>query len=319
MGIFEQTRSLERQQFFDGQRLFASDLQNLEAFHREMRELHNKSLHQWGIGKGFATSGERGERQVTVGPGYAIDADGHEIVLVRSRLEPVPPVAGGDDGGSAFFLLTVSYPSDYDLEETEIRQGLCKTRGTVRLREEPIFCWVRLVRDGAGKLRPADDRLDGDVREGRKIVLARVEVRDCQIEDVSIAQRRNARPATQPRIYCGRAEPVWTLVPPSNDAMPFVLQAEIDTSEAGFLTPPCYFARLEGPRLLQVLQDGEPFELFAEGLLSVSSGASADRFSVDVQLALFPVPSFDPDPEDPDPPNPGAVFQPWSVVWMGIE
>lgn len=312
MGIFEQTRSVERQQFFDGQRLLASDLQDLEAFHREMRELHNRSLHQWGIGKGFATSGERGERQVTVGPGYAIDADGHEIVLVRSRLEPVPPVAGGDDGGSAFFLLTVSYPSDYDLEEAETRLGLCETHGTVRLREEPVFCWVRLLRDGTGKLRPADDGLDGDVREGRKIVLARLEIRDCQIEDVSIAQRRNARPATQPRIYCGRAEPVWSHFSVFDDTVHF-LRGEIDTREAGFLTTPCYFARLEGPRQLQVTLDGQLFELFAEGQVRVSGNAGADRFSIDVQLALFP------DPGLSALPNPGALFQPWSVVWMGIE
>ncbi len=66
---------VERLQFFDGQRLFASDLQQLEAFHRGMRELHNASLHQPGIGAGLAISGIPGDREVVVGPGYALDLE----------------------------------------------------------------------------------------------------------------------------------------------------------------------------------------------------------------------------------------------------
>ena len=62
MGILEETRFIERLQFFDGQRLFASDLQGLEAFNREMRWLHNRSLHQPGIGSGFAVYGKKGDR-----------------------------------------------------------------------------------------------------------------------------------------------------------------------------------------------------------------------------------------------------------------
>ena len=94
MSFVEATRSVERQTFFDGQRLFAADLQALEGFNREMRWLHNRSLHQPGIGNGFAVSGRKGDRQVIVGPGYAIDDIGHEIVLTSSRTIPVPPVAG---------------------------------------------------------------------------------------------------------------------------------------------------------------------------------------------------------------------------------
>ena len=92
MEFLKETRFIERLQFFNGQRLFASDLQGVEAFNREMRWLHNKSLHQPGIGNGFAVSGKKGDREVTIGPGYAIDADGREIVLTQDRVEPVPPV-----------------------------------------------------------------------------------------------------------------------------------------------------------------------------------------------------------------------------------
>ena len=110
MEFLKETRFIERLQFFNGQRLFASDLQGVEAFNREMRWLHNKSLHQPGIGNGFAVSGKKGDREVTIGPGYAIDAMGREIVLTRNQIEPVPPVAGDRNGNPALYYLTVSYP-----------------------------------------------------------------------------------------------------------------------------------------------------------------------------------------------------------------
>ena len=327
MGILDESRFIERHQFFDGQGLLATDLQGLEAFHREMRELHNRSLHQPGIGNGFAVTGERGDRQVTVGPGYALDAEGHEIILTHSREEPIPPVEGGDDGEPAFFHLTVSYPADASLEETETRQGLCRTHGAVRLREEPVFCWVRLIRDGAGTLRPADGRLDGDIREGRKIVLARLEVRACQLEKrPHVAQRRNARPTTQPRIACGRAQPAWTAEPLTLEggSSPglFLLRAEIDTREARFLNVPCYFARIDGPRQLPVtVIDGAESEIFADGLLNIESGKDengidklrSDRFIVSI-LVFTASPDSLAGLTDLT-----APFRAWSIEWMGIE
>jgi hypothetical protein len=43
------------------------------------------------IGNGFAVAGKKGDREVTIGPGYAIDAEGREIVLTQDQVEPVPP------------------------------------------------------------------------------------------------------------------------------------------------------------------------------------------------------------------------------------
>ncbi|WP_392408614.1 hypothetical protein ACF3DV_12175 [Chlorogloeopsis fritschii PCC 9212] len=68
MSLLDETRYPERLEFFHGQRLFAPDLQAIEVFNREMRWLHNRSLHQPGIGNGFAVSGEKGDRQVAIGP-----------------------------------------------------------------------------------------------------------------------------------------------------------------------------------------------------------------------------------------------------------
>ena len=207
MNLLEQAQFIERIQFFNGQRLFATDLQDLEAFNREMRWLHNKSLHQAGIGIGLAVSGKRGDREVTIGPGYAIDSEGREIVLTRTHIEQVPPVAAEEDGGPVLFDLTISYPPDDQLEETEIRRAACESPGVIRLKEEPVFCWIELAENG----QPKDQQHKQDIQNGLRIVLARAEVFNCKLnKDLSVAQRINARPGKQPYICCGDELPEWT-------------------------------------------------------------------------------------------------------------
>jgi hypothetical protein len=264
MSLFFETRSVERPRFFDGQALFASDLEGIVAFHRAMRWLHNRSLHQIGIGNGLAVSGRRGDREVQIQPGYALDAEGREIVLLDVQVEPVPPVASERDGGPVGFDLTVSYPDDDDLEEAETREGICRPRGAVRLRERPVFCWVRLIRDVSDRLVPLSSRDAQDIQAGLKIVLARAAVKNCRLhEDLSIAERRNARPPAVPRIACGRAaadwEP-WRIDEQDGNGPRRVLgiRAPVDTREAELLGVPCYSARVTGPRpLLIEVEDGD--------------------------------------------------------------
>jgi hypothetical protein len=224
MTLQDQARHLERHTFFNGQRLFADDLQGLEAFSREMRWLHNRSLHQPGIGNGFAVHGLKGDRKVRVDAGYAIDSKGREIVQIESEELDVPPVAGERDGSPTYYDLVVSYPDDAMLEVAETRAGVCAPRGAVRLREEPVFCWVRLVRtEGGGSaqttttangiavqenLVAVDARLGAEIESGLRIVIARAEILNCQLNrDLSIAERRNARPALGPHIACGEYAP----------------------------------------------------------------------------------------------------------------
>jgi hypothetical protein len=316
MDFLSQTRFIERLQFFNGQRLFASDLQGLEAFNREMRWLHNQSLHQPGIGNGFAVSGKKGDREVTIGPGYAIDAEGREIVLMQNQIEPIPPVAGEADGGPALYDLTVSYPDDAFLEETERREGICnQPGGTIRLKEEPVFCWIALDENG----QPKDAKQKREIAAGMRVVLARVEIVNCQLhKNLSTAQRLSARPSTQPYICCREATPKWlewTLAPfepdllrtsasaktlvallssnPTSSPMiwPFGLQAEIDTSRCGFRTTPCYSARIAGPRIKQIPQASDPeesdgdqvFTFVIDGLMQIVA-PQPDKFTVQVLL-----------------------------------
>lgn len=263
MGMIEQTRFVERLQFFNGQRLFADDLQGIEAFNREMRWLHNRSLHQPGIGNGYVVRSEQ-ERSVWIGAGYALDALGREIVLTQPQTLQVPPVAGDEGGQPAIFDLAVRYPDDADLEEAETRLGVCNTRGVVRLQEAPIFCWVRLQRTEQGELVAQDAQMRQAILDGMLIVLARIEVLHCKLYGfLSIAERRNARPECLPYIACGVAEPVlWERN--SDDLAgryftPIILSADIDTKAAGFLTVPCYEVAILGPRVAHFAAIGTSF------------------------------------------------------------
>src|SRR5205807_883401 len=118
-----------------------------------------------------AISGGKGDREVVIQPGYAIDDRGREIVSAEQVTQPVPPVADDGFGGAVYFDLTVSYPDERALKTSESRDGICLPRGAIRLREAPVFCWVRL---GPPPDRlPVDDVLRDDVQSGRRLRLAR--------------------------------------------------------------------------------------------------------------------------------------------------
>lgn len=301
MGILDETKFVERPRFFNGQQLFDADLQAIDAFNREMRWLHNRSLHQPGIGRGLAATGRRDDREVRVGPGYALDALGREIVLTSERIEQVPPVSSEEDGSPVFFDLAISYPDDSLLEEAETREGICLPRGVVRLREDPVICWVRLTRDSGGNLQTVDPILRQEIQAGLRVVLARVEVLECRLrQDISIAERRSARPERQPYLACGRQPAKWK----ENEIgeLTFSLTASIDTSSAGFLTTPCYSVRLDGERI--VVDDGEIASLAIDGPPNVLEATPTGfTLNVFVTRAL----------------GEGRPWRDWQVVWMGVE
>ncbi|MEJ2750764.1 MAG: hypothetical protein P8183_23085, partial [Anaerolineae bacterium] len=212
MNLLDKTRFVERPQFFDGQTLFADDMQTVEAFNREMRWLHNRLLHQTGaIGNGYAVQGNKGDRVVVIGPGLALDHEGREIVLLEELSEPVPPISGDEAGGPAYFDLTVSYPHDDQLEVTETRIGFCDTAGAIRLREKPVVTWVRLQKTAAGSMEVKDGEQRAAIKRGELVVIARASVLNCQLNDVlSLKQRRSARPSCQPYIAAGvEKTPQW--------------------------------------------------------------------------------------------------------------
>jgi hypothetical protein len=277
----------KRAQFSSGQRIYASDLQEIEGYYRNMRWLHNKCLHQSGIGSGFAVRGEIGDRVVRVEPGYAIDSEGREIVLTRTKILPVPPSEGGKNDKPALFDLAVSYPNE-NLEEVETRQGICHARGTTRLQEEPIFCWVELNNETK---EPSGDH--GDERQKDLLVtIMRAEIQNCRLKkNISIARRQNAKPKKHSNIVSGSYFPEpkeWKLWKNEwNDPLGFVLK--VDTSSAKFTTPPDYFAEIVGNRFVSKAIDqniDEPYML--EGFTNtIIDSQNGEPSKIDFDIHIF--------------------------------
>lgn len=314
MSASDQVRFVDRVQFLDGQRLLASDLQALEEYAREMRWLHNRSLHQPGVASGLAVAGAKGDSSLLIQPGYAIDALGRELILDERHVEPVPPIAGDGVGNPVEFDLTVSYAQA--LIEVEVRAGVCtRDDGAVRLREAPVFCWVRVGDPNAQVLRQQIDT-------GERILLARVQVLNCQLYQApSIAQRRDAKPSLHPRVHAEIADVAWEIDDPN---FPFGVRLKtkqpVDTRAAGFRTSPAYFVSLVDVQPIDVTDDkGTKTRVALDAFLEVSN-AQPGSFGL---ALLVPRMLFEGSAVDAN-----AVLNAvrdqveslvWRVEWLGVE
>jgi hypothetical protein len=300
--------TLERPAFFDGQLLEAQDLGAIYDFHREVRWLHNRALHNWGIAVGLDAAANKGDRTVTVTAGYALDCLGHDVVLSTAQSIGVPPIAGAASGGPATLYLTVSYATDDQLAIAEARAGSCATEGAVRRDEVPLLRWQD----------PMDVwSVDARFRRGQDLVIATAKVQGCQlVAPLSVAERREARPATQPYIAAGittAKSTAWSFFPKSGLALG--VETVVDTSEAGFQATPVYSAQVVGARMLNT-------GTLADGFITFDS-PSTTQFTLRVLM-----------PRNlgsaPHALNPDALFTPallvslrddlgWRVSWMGVE
>lgn len=339
MPIIGTSRFNERIKFFNGQRLFASDLQDVEQFNREMRWLHNQSLHQAGVASGYAVTGNKDDREVTIEAGYAIDSLGREIVLTQPEVLQIPPVANDGQGNPVYYDLTVSYPSDLLLKETETRDGICASRSAIRLREKPVFCWIELISQSSvfGAKAITEGRqaklatLNKQVEDGLRIRLARAEILNCKLnQPLSVAQRRNAKPPSQPFIFASRTEKnlQWNAVA---KAFAIEVTVRVDTSAAHFRTPPRYFANVIGPREIKPVIEGTEITLIIDGFERIyslsdelspgfSENDSDDRIGFKFSL-LIPSMLIDLRTVTLDKIAAAlkSALKDWYVEWMGVE
>ncbi len=306
---------LSRVTYFDGQRLAATDLNEAATVQRELRWLHNRSLHNWGIALGFAVQGAKGDRQVVISPGYALDCQGREIILTETITKAVPARAGDSQGQPIIYYLVAAYPDDTRLTVLERRQGECDTDGAVRLQEQAAIYWK-----GQG---------DGAVESGMEIVLAQAKVQNCVLAaPLGTEQRRAARPSQQPLVAAGQTSvgdtpwEAWTLTV-QGDPLIVGVRVTVDTTEARFGSAPSYQARLAGERIITRVENGQTVTLLLDGTPLVSDPAR-QRFTFAMllprelqggNLPLNPDSLFDNNAAD----LLEIVKDRWSVVWVGVE
>ncbi len=98
---------VKRVRYFEYEFLDAEDFKVEQDYHRGMRYKHNRDFHTLGIGGGlevnFAEGQEKGnETKVTVRPGTAVDGEGREIVLARSKT--IDFNQPGYEGGRGYYI-----------------------------------------------------------------------------------------------------------------------------------------------------------------------------------------------------------------------
>jgi hypothetical protein len=290
---------LERVRFFPGELLTAGDLTVAGANNRELLWLHNRALHDWGIGYGFDVKGERGDTSVTVSPGYATDAFGHELLLSAPVELPIPAVPGASDGSALVYYIVAQYVSDADEPTEEQRSATaCASGGAVRLSNDPAIRW----------------KTAAQLQHGVDVILGQVSIRNCALNaKVSTRGRRSAVPASRFSIFAAEiAASALTWQPWTAGATGAGFTAVIDTSVAHFQSTPSYMVSIVGRRSI-------PNTDFL--ILDFVSVARATPAGFTLQLALPAISAAVNPAEITDPFKGPALLKQlgWQIQWMGVE
>ena len=183
-------KPLDRLNYFNGQRLEASDLKTEQEYHIRVRRWLNKSLYSPGIARGLEVrketavpvAGEKPPPTVVVSPGLALDAQGREIILweeqrvmISSEARPRP---GNTEAEVEGLYLTIRYSEEVTAVEQDgcdavsgtTRGGHPAWGGPTRVRARAIFEQRDfLPPESSGEVVLALVELNGDCSEVHQI------------------------------------------------------------------------------------------------------------------------------------------------------
>jgi hypothetical protein len=291
---------IDRITYFSGELLTADDLSSAQLIESEMRWLHNRTMHGWGIATGLGVTSNKGARSVSISPGLAVDILGREIILADDLVKGIPSLAGGSP--ETMFYLTASYQADSAQKVLTRRAGICQPGGAVRLSNDPLIEW----------------RTSATVMQGEQIILAAVWVNNCKISRaISGAPRRSLIPPKKPSVSSGQVSAsniAWTPWLAGQTVAGFT--AAVDTSTAQFQDTPQFVTQIVGENYLP--SSPGPLLVVPQTLIS---GASASGFTLRVLL---------PESNAGVPVNPPVVRDAqtgpailkalgWQIAWMGVE
>lgn len=141
-------KPIERLNYFNGQRLLASDLKLEQDYHLRVRRWLNRSLYSSGIADGLIVTKVPGTPRVRISPGLALDTIGREIILIDEHEETVPG-AHDDKNKPLALYLTIRYSEEIlarqDTNCAPVNGSHDKAAwgGPSRVIAEPIFEWNR--------------------------------------------------------------------------------------------------------------------------------------------------------------------------------
>lgn len=213
----------------DGQPLTSRDMRDEKHNDDRFRYLHVRYLHRtWGIVSGFDVTALN-QQTVSVAPGFSLDSDGREILLPETVTLTFPILP------ASFLVLVARFAADEAYRQRRELGSLCLNGVIAPTSEHPEFLW----------------RTVDQVRIGPEVPLAGAWADTGKLQGpLNPDVRRFARGEAQPRCFAGETQAGqtgWTLKTDPNATNATWLQAEVDTSEAGFVFPPYYFARVSSP------------------------------------------------------------------------
>ena len=220
---------LERITWRDGQLLASRDLRDEIRGDDRFRHLHVRYLHRsWGIVTGFEVTA-LGPQTLRVAPGFALDIEGRELLLAEAANVSAPILP------RTFLVLVTRFAPVTTLRRPPELDALCLDGGSPLRAGRPEFLW----------------RTVDDVQIGLDILLVGVWAENGNLDEQLHPEiRRFARGEAQPRCYAAETfggQTNWIQKADLRAANVIWLQARVDTSEAGFVHPPFYFARLSSP------------------------------------------------------------------------
>ncbi len=164
---------VKRPNYFTHQLLLEQDFKDEQSYHIEMRRRLNRLFHSWGVLEGLEVQ-RKGEREITITPGVALDREGREIVL----LHPATRDLGAWSRDSHAFV-TIAYDEGWQEEDHHSAGGV---EGYTRVSETP-----KITEE---KAQPNKD--------GAVITLARVSINEAghvHRIDMDASIRKSAVPA----------------------------------------------------------------------------------------------------------------------------
>jgi hypothetical protein len=168
-------KEIKRLNYYNSQFLKEDDFRDEQLYHKQMRYLHNRGLHTWGVVQGLEVKQVTGRSEVTVAAGVAIDRLGREVVLSAET----DAIALDSFAANSRIYVTINFAEVYDPADKDPSNKGTESAGLLYMRttERPEV--------NATKTAPAADAAE--------VVLGVVVLdKDKAIAQVDTALRRNA-------------------------------------------------------------------------------------------------------------------------------
>jgi hypothetical protein len=274
---------LERIAWRDGQTLLASDLRDNRGYSDRLRHLHIRYRHKsWGVVEGLGVLAADSDSAVVI-PGYALDTEGRELLLQSLTRVAAP----ANIAANTTMYLTISWGTAAGgCASTPDLATLCPGVAAPLPVEAGVLAWKTVI----------------EVQPGLDVLLARALIANGKLASaVDTSIQRRAASMYQPLMWYDvtlAGQTGWSDKPEGPLAG---IQATVDTSDAGFIATPAYFAYLSGTSQVAA---GFISSASATSLTFVVRPASEQGLESSSAKALTAA---------------TAESNGWTIAWIGVE